>query len=318
MPILNRLLVFIGLTSLLAVPAFADDLASSFEDAVVRADAQEQAASSKDYFSNTLLPYFGKTYAPVFKSCFATVPKPDSGRFSFVAAIGSDGRLLRLYRDRETNIYLCMRITLEKDVFPLPPVSPFYLHVEMTFPDDEPTRPASKEKAPPLILEPNKYSYTFGLPVDWDYSFKQAQEIGVRLVLFPKGGSFDKSTSVIYVTEVNSLCGACCTGTVSLAIAKTIREARDDSPTLQVAATSPIKIKEGGEASVRILTGARDPRQAKEALAFIEHDEAIILAVLTTKDAKTWDEDYRVFQEVISGHRFFNCNTPGLATPCSR
>ena len=33
------------------------------------------------------------------------------------------------------------------------------------------------KKAPPLVLEPNKYSYTFAVPGGWDFSFDEARPI---------------------------------------------------------------------------------------------------------------------------------------------
>jgi hypothetical protein len=85
----------------------AGDLANSYEHAASLADEQESATVTKDYFRNVLLPYYAQRYAPVLKSCFATVPHPDNQPFSFVAAIGEDGRVIRLYNDRETN-NLCL------------------------------------------------------------------------------------------------------------------------------------------------------------------------------------------------------------------
>jgi hypothetical protein len=99
-------------------------------------------------------------------------------------------------------------------------------------------------------------------------------------------------------------------------IDRTIEGSREDSPTLRVATDLPIKIKTGGEARVGILTGAKDPRQAKEALAFSEHKDAIVLVVLTTKDTRHWAEDCAVLQEVVSGQGFFTCSSPELAVPC--
>ncbi len=318
---ITRFLALTSLMSLFAGLAFADDLARSFEEAAARGDAQQHADSTVGYFAKILLPYYGHKYAPVLQSCFAKVPKPDTGRFSFVAAIGSDGRVERLYQDRETNIFLCLRGTLEKDVFPRPPESPYYLHIEMSFAaEDEPEEAAEEaaEEAPPLVLEPDRYSYTFGVPKGWEYSFEQAKELGVRLVFFPRGGSFDESNSVIYVNEADASCTPSCEGTVARAIEHEIQESRNNSPGLRVATERSIKIKGGGEAHVRIFTGARDPRQAKEALAFIEHNDVIVLVVLTTMDTKTWDQDYAAFQEVVSGHRFFPCDSVGLAVPCRR
>lgn len=171
----------------------------------------------------------------------------------------------------------------------------------------------STQKYPPLVLEPNKYSYTFAIPEGWDFSFEQAQQFSVRLVFFPKGGNIHESNSIVYINEI---CLANCNGTLSSAIQTTIDNAKKQSPNLQVAYSNPIKISVGGEAPVLIFTGSKDPRQAQEALAFIEHSEAVILVVLTTKDVKNWDQDYKAFEQIVAGHKFFNCSSPNLAVPC--
>jgi hypothetical protein len=49
-------------------------------------------------------------------------------------AIGTDGRVLRLYTDHETNIFACVRQTLQQEEFPHPPFAAYYMHVLMNFP----------------------------------------------------------------------------------------------------------------------------------------------------------------------------------------
>jgi hypothetical protein len=298
-----------GLISSLAFPAFPEALVDSFQEAAARGDAQERAAATKDYFAKTLMPYFGQKYTPVLQSCFSSVPKPDNSRFSFVAALGTEGRVMRLYRDRETNIFQCLRDTLEKDSFPAPPAVPYYLHIEMNF---------TGEDAPPLVVEPNKYSYAFAVPKGWEYSFDQGKEFGVPLVFFPRGGSFRNSKTIVYVSEINEFCAPNCGGAIPRAIDQEIEQSRADNPSLRVAIGIPLKIQAGGKAAVRILTGLRDPHQVKEALAFIEHDETIVLVVLTTGDTTTWEQDYALFTEIVSGHKFFTCNSPDLAVNCKQ
>jgi hypothetical protein len=77
--------------------------------------------------------YYQQRYSPVFVSCLKSTDHADTSPFSFVAAIGKDGRVLRLYVDHETNIYACARLTLQKEEFPHPPLSPYYLHISMSF-----------------------------------------------------------------------------------------------------------------------------------------------------------------------------------------
>jgi hypothetical protein len=85
------------------------------------------------YGHRDLNQYYQKKYWPVFQSCLASTDHPDTSPFSFVAAIGKDGRVLRLYVDHETNIFACVRKTLQRDEFPHPPISPYYMHVSMSF-----------------------------------------------------------------------------------------------------------------------------------------------------------------------------------------
>ena len=312
-----RIVSVVLLSSILSM---ASDLATSFREAVAQADAQERSAATTDYFSKVLLPYYGQKYGPVLQSCFATVQQPDGSSFSFVAAIGSDGRVARIYDDRETNISKCLRDTVQHDVFPVPPVFPYYLHIEMKFGDAPPPHAASWDAAPPLIVA-DKYSYTFGVPQGWEFSFEQAQARGAALAFFPKGGSFDDSSSVIYVNEIGAPCSDNCLSPLSQAIAATLRDVKAESPRAEVASAAPVKIKDGGQGTIRILRGATDPRDPKqgkdqEALAFIGHDETIILVVLTARDRGTWEQDFAAFQQVVAGHKFFTCNSPDLAVPC--
>jgi hypothetical protein len=123
----------IVLISFLTTAVRADDLATSFKQAVALADAQEKERAAQAYIHLDLKPYYEKKYSPVFLSCLKSTDHPDTSPFSYVVAIGKDGRVLRLYIDHETNIFACVRQTLQKDEFPHPPVAPHYFHVSMSF-----------------------------------------------------------------------------------------------------------------------------------------------------------------------------------------
>jgi len=125
-------LVFI---SLLAISSRANELASSFEQAFALACAQREERATQAYLHLDLMPYYKKKYSPVFVSCLRSTDHPDMSTFSFVAAIGKDGRVLRLYVDHETNLFACVRPTLQQDEFPHPPHShsPYYMSVTMSF-----------------------------------------------------------------------------------------------------------------------------------------------------------------------------------------
>jgi hypothetical protein len=122
----------IVLISLLTTAGRADDLAISFKQAAALGDAQEKEPAARAY-KLELEAYYQQKYSPIFLSCLKSTEHRDTSPFSFVAAIGKDGHVLRLYIDHETNIYACVRQTLQKEEFPHPPISPYYMHISMSF-----------------------------------------------------------------------------------------------------------------------------------------------------------------------------------------
>jgi len=91
----------------------AAELASSFRQAVAFAEAQDKERPARAYGLLDLKPYYEQKYGPVFQSCLKSTDRADTSAFSFVVAIRKDGRVLRLYADHETNIYGCVRKTLQ-------------------------------------------------------------------------------------------------------------------------------------------------------------------------------------------------------------
>ena len=122
----------IVLTCLFATVGRGSDLAASFEQAAALGDAQEKKAAAQAY-KPELKTYYERRYSAVFQSCLKSTVNRDTSPFSFVVAIGKRGEVLRLYVDHETTLYACVRETLQKEKFPHPPFSPYYMHVSMSF-----------------------------------------------------------------------------------------------------------------------------------------------------------------------------------------
>jgi hypothetical protein len=123
----------IVLISLLTTAVRADDLAISFKQAAALAETQNKDRATRVYEALDLKDYYQQKYSPVFLSCLKSTDHPDTSPFSFVVAIGKDGSVLRLYVDHETNIFTCVRQTLQQDKFPAPPHSPYYMRISMSF-----------------------------------------------------------------------------------------------------------------------------------------------------------------------------------------
>jgi hypothetical protein len=123
----------IALIFFLTTSSMAGDLASSFKGAVALAATEDKDRATRIYAEVDLKDYYQHKYMPVFQSCLKSTEHPDTSTFSFVVAIGTDGRVLRLYTDHETNVLACVRPTLLKDEFPHPPFAPYYMHMTMNF-----------------------------------------------------------------------------------------------------------------------------------------------------------------------------------------
>ena len=119
--------------SLLKTSGMGSDIARSFKEAVALADAEVKDRATHIYAKIDLTDYYQRKYMPVFQSCLKSSEHPDTSTFSFVVAIGKDGRVLRFYTDHETNMLACVRPTLLKDEFPHPPTAPYYMHMTMNF-----------------------------------------------------------------------------------------------------------------------------------------------------------------------------------------
>ena len=108
-------------------------LAGSYVEAQELGRRDEADDATRDYHRTVLLPQFSQIYRAHLRECTASVPQPESTPFSFVAALGADGRVLRVWSDRSTNVYQCVRGRLLFDRFSAPPRAPFYLYIHMRF-----------------------------------------------------------------------------------------------------------------------------------------------------------------------------------------
>jgi hypothetical protein len=109
------------------------DLADSYMEAQEMGRRDEGDPGTVDYHRNVLLPQFSDRYRALLRTCQSELPRPDQTPFSFVAAIGSEGEVLRLWSDRSPPVYSCVRGRLLFERFSPPPRAPFYLYIHMRF-----------------------------------------------------------------------------------------------------------------------------------------------------------------------------------------
>jgi hypothetical protein len=108
-------------------------LAESYVEAQQLGRRDESDPATQGYHRDVLLPEFGARYRALLRECQSGLPAPDATPFSFVAAIGADGRVLRLWSDRSPPVYSCLRGRLLFERFTPPPRAPFHLYIHMRF-----------------------------------------------------------------------------------------------------------------------------------------------------------------------------------------
>ena len=105
----------------------------TYDEAKSLADKMQSDPTNKEHQSEILVPHLASKYSTVLQTCFSEVQQPDDSLFNMVLVIEKAGTVEKIYRDRETNIGLCMFKELEHEKFPEPIVSPYYLHIKMSF-----------------------------------------------------------------------------------------------------------------------------------------------------------------------------------------
>jgi hypothetical protein len=138
MPYAARSLFAFALIAALAAPlaraaAQEESLAASYAEAQERGRRDESDPQTTDYHRDVLLPQFSARYRSLLAACQAALPQPDQTPFSFVAAIGPQGEVLRVWSDRSPPVYSCLRGRLLFERFTPPPRAPFYLYIHMRF-----------------------------------------------------------------------------------------------------------------------------------------------------------------------------------------
>ena len=112
---------------------FACEGIKTYDEAKALADKIESSPTNKKHQFEVLVPHLESKYSNVLQTCFSEVAQPDNSLFNMVLVIEKAGTVEKIYRDRETNIGLCMFKELEHEKFPEPIISPYYLHIEMAF-----------------------------------------------------------------------------------------------------------------------------------------------------------------------------------------
>ncbi len=114
--------------------AFAEELPGSIEEAERLADRRPTDQAMVAYNRNVFMPYWSDKYSHIINRCLRTLPSPDKRYLSIVVVLNRSGRVIKVYRNADSNVFLCMNEYLSNDTFPAPPVAPYFAHFKIPFP----------------------------------------------------------------------------------------------------------------------------------------------------------------------------------------
>jgi hypothetical protein len=128
---------FLGCLGFLSVAGAAAAPLNTLPDTLgqaIRIADQVEEGPVADYGRGPFMAYYGPRYANIANQCIRSLRRPDLRSLDFVFVLNAQGTVERIYRNRDTNLFACLREQLSKDHFPAPPVSPYFAHFKIEFP----------------------------------------------------------------------------------------------------------------------------------------------------------------------------------------
>jgi len=112
----------------------ADPLAQgpgeSFLKALREAKQNQQTPAGQNY-DRVLSRYFEQQAGVPMQRCFASTKEPDARSFEMLFRLSKAGKVLDALVRPETNIAVCLRDKLKRQVFPAPPEERFWAYMDM-------------------------------------------------------------------------------------------------------------------------------------------------------------------------------------------
>ncbi len=115
----------------LSFECFSVETPGDFEQARTLAFQLQEKAAYKDHESKALLPHYNDKYPEIMSNCFKNIEHADDAKFEIVLQLGEAGDVVKIFRNIETNVGLCLFRILQHEQFPRPRVSPYYLHIAL-------------------------------------------------------------------------------------------------------------------------------------------------------------------------------------------
>lgn len=142
-------------------------------------------------------------------------------------------------------------------------------------------------------------SFWFDIPSDWQPDHSKGKEIGVPLVLYPKGTTWDSAPSIMYINSISKKDGL----TFEKAIASDIKKFQARSSHFSVRSSTPLKTKDGKTAIIKEMeTGQK--QQPFESIAYIDEMKSVSMMILSSMNEKEFQRTRSIFKKMVESYSF--------------
>jgi len=172
---------------------------------------------------------------------------------------------------------------------------------------------AKADRSPNLILEENSHLFSFHIPPKWFYSEKLTKKAGVPLLVVPSLETANPYRANIYV---NVACSKKCGVPGDHAIGAMLDKSKRRHSKLKTNPLPSVTTESGLSAQVWLLSDLSYADISQEAIAFIDTNHAVVLAVLSVRSTSTWEADYNSFIKFVSGFKLLDCNSEDSVETC--
>ena len=142
-------------------------------------------------------------------------------------------------------------------------------------------------------------------PKGWVLDNGILNDQGIYAAFYPQGSSWDKAKENGTVMYVNTARKAPPDDDVATLMKNDAEDTKADAPKAEIHEADPIKTKKVTARVQQFTPGAFD---RFEAVAYIDSPEVIVMIVVSSKDAKTFNRDYPVFKELVGSYEFMTAD----------
>jgi hypothetical protein len=145
------------------------------------------------------------------------------------------------------------------------------------------------------------YAYLIDAPKGWVLDTHSGVSNGLHAVFYPRGSSWSKSPTVMYVAWASKKKEG--VTTLQQIIDKDAAKFKKEDPAIVITDGRPLKTGDGKTARVRLFKG--DQGGNFEAVAYVDEQAGVAVLVLTSRNKAAFNRAIPAFEKLVSSYYFY-------------